>query len=280
MHCLQVARPRAGCGTPGCPRAPCARRSPSSWTSLPRPAPGSSNCSAPWLKSPANSRSWRPSARLGAALEGGGASEAGWAGGGEPTDLHGPLQLLNHLSELKVLKSWAWAQRRRCRNVCWPELRARPGSGGVEKGGQRAEPGESKRPAPRPRRTRGATRSGSGSAAPRCWRCWSSSRPWLCPPRCSSPSCPCSSPGTTPSARRPAPAPERSTSQWPCWRTGPRVRLGGGAGPGPWSDPGMGPSLAPSAPQPDGLGPLHYGVCSTWLSLLKAGAPVPCFIRG
>lgn len=30
----------------------------------------------------------------------------------------------------------------------------------------------------------------------------------------------------------------------------------------------------------DGLGPLHYGVCSTWLSQLKAGAPVPCFIRG
>ncbi|VFV40674.1 nitric oxide, partial [Lynx pardinus] len=30
----------------------------------------------------------------------------------------------------------------------------------------------------------------------------------------------------------------------------------------------------------DGLGPLHYGVCSTWLSQLKAGDPVPCFIRG
>uniref|UniRef100_A0A8C4LA87 Nitric oxide synthase 3 n=1 Tax=Equus asinus asinus TaxID=83772 RepID=A0A8C4LA87_EQUAS len=30
----------------------------------------------------------------------------------------------------------------------------------------------------------------------------------------------------------------------------------------------------------DGLGPLHYGVCSTWLSQLKAGDLVPCFIRG
>ncbi|KAJ1063237.1 hypothetical protein K5549_013102 [Capra hircus] len=30
----------------------------------------------------------------------------------------------------------------------------------------------------------------------------------------------------------------------------------------------------------DGLGPLHYGVCSTWLSQLKTGDPVPCFIRG
>nr|XP_016801376.2 nitric oxide synthase, endothelial isoform X3 [Pan troglodytes] len=30
----------------------------------------------------------------------------------------------------------------------------------------------------------------------------------------------------------------------------------------------------------DGLGPLHYGVCSTWLSQLKPGDPVPCFIRG
>lgn len=29
----------------------------------------------------------------------------------------------------------------------------------------------------------------------------------------------------------------------------------------------------------DGLGPLHYGVCSTWLSQLKPGDPVPCFIR-
>ncbi|KAM8980401.1 nitric oxide synthase 3 isoform 1-T1 [Sarcophilus harrisii] len=31
---------------------------------------------------------------------------------------------------------------------------------------------------------------------------------------------------------------------------------------------------------PDGLGPLHYGVCSSWLSQLKAGDVVPCFIRG
>ncbi|XP_027696785.1 nitric oxide synthase, endothelial isoform X2 [Vombatus ursinus] len=30
----------------------------------------------------------------------------------------------------------------------------------------------------------------------------------------------------------------------------------------------------------DGLGPLHYGVCSSWLSQLKAGDVVPCFIRG
>lgn len=64
------------------------------------------------------------------------------------------------------------------------------------------------------------------------------------------------------------------------YRTQGEAGRRGGSGPGPWSDPGMGPSLAPSAPQPDGLGPLHYGVCSTWLSLLKAGAPVPCFIRG
>ena len=43
----------------------------------------------------------------------------------------------------------------------------------------------------------------------------------------------------------------------------------------------MDPSLAPSLPTPlDGLGPLHYGVCSTWLSQLKTGDPVPCFIRG
>lgn len=48
---------------------------------------------------------------------------------------------------------------------------------------------------------------------------------------------------------------------------------------GPRSDPGVGYSLAPSPPQLDGLGPLHYGVCSTWLSQLKAGDPVPCFIR-
>lgn len=41
-----------------------------------------------------------------------------------------------------------------------------------------------------------------------------------------------------------------------------------------------GPLLA-SLPHPlDGLGPLHYGVCSTWLSQLKAGDLVPCFIRG
>lgn len=52
-----------------------------------------------------------------------------------------------------------------------------------------------------------------------------------------------------------------------------------GAGPGP-EDPRMGSSLAPSPPQLDGLGPLHYGVCSTWLSQLKTGDPVPCFIRG
>lgn len=54
-----------------------------------------------------------------------------------------------------------------------------------------------------------------------------------------------------------------------------------GQGPGPDGEPRTGPSLAPSPPQPpDGLGPLHYGVCSTWLSQLKAGDPVPCFIRG
>lgn len=53
-----------------------------------------------------------------------------------------------------------------------------------------------------------------------------------------------------------------------------------GPGPGPHSHPVMGPSLAPSPPKPDGLGPLHYGVCSTWLSQLKAGDAVPCFIRG
>lgn len=76
VHRPQVALPRAGCGTPGCPHAPCARLSPSSWTSLPRPAPDSFNCSAPWLKSLGNSRSWRPSARLGATLEGGGPREA------------------------------------------------------------------------------------------------------------------------------------------------------------------------------------------------------------
>lgn len=53
------------------------------------------------------------------------------------------------------------------------------------------------------------------------------------------------------------------------------------AGPGSPSDPGMDPSLALSLPTPlDGLGPLHYGVCSTWLSQLKTGDPVPCFIRG
>ncbi|XP_066441474.1 nitric oxide synthase 3 isoform X1 [Eleutherodactylus coqui] len=27
-------------------------------------------------------------------------------------------------------------------------------------------------------------------------------------------------------------------------------------------------------------GPLHYGVCSTWLDQLTTGAPVPCFVRG
>ncbi|KAG8536519.1 hypothetical protein GDO81_026194 [Engystomops pustulosus] len=27
-------------------------------------------------------------------------------------------------------------------------------------------------------------------------------------------------------------------------------------------------------------GPLHYGVCSTWLDQLTPGAPVPCFVRG
>lgn len=41
-----------------------------------------------------------------------------------------------------------------------------------------------------------------------------------------------------------------------------------------WSFTGL------SFPPPDGLGPLHYGVCSTWLSQLKPGDPVPCFIRG
>ena len=29
----------------------------------------------------------------------------------------------------------------------------------------------------------------------------------------------------------------------------------------------------------DGQGPLHHGVCSTWLSSLKPEDPVPCFIR-
>lgn len=102
---------------------------------------------------------------------------------------------------------------------------------GVRKG-SRQEAGAKLTAAPHPTRTPGATRSGSGSAAPRCWRCWSSSRPWRCPPRCSSPSCPCCSPGTTLSARPPAPTPERSTSQWPCWRTGPKVRQGRGDGAG------------------------------------------------
>lgn len=136
--------------------------------------------------------------------------------------------------------------------------------------------------APHPHRTPGAMRSGSGSAAPRFWRCWSSFHQWHCQPPCSSPSCPCSSPGTIPSAQHPAPTHGRSTSQWPCWRTGRRVRLGrrGMARARPQRDSGMGPLLAPSPPKLDGLGPLHYGVCSTWLSQLKAGDPVPCFIRG
>ncbi|MGH0145570.1 UNVERIFIED_CONTAM: hypothetical protein FKN15_018663 [Acipenser sinensis] len=30
----------------------------------------------------------------------------------------------------------------------------------------------------------------------------------------------------------------------------------------------------------DGTGPLHHGVCSTWLNQLKPGEEVPCFIRG
>lgn len=59
----QVAHPPAGFGTPGCPPARCARLSPSSWTSPPRPARNSFDCSAPWRKSPVNSRSWRASAR-------------------------------------------------------------------------------------------------------------------------------------------------------------------------------------------------------------------------
>lgn len=29
----------------------------------------------------------------------------------------------------------------------------------------------------------------------------------------------------------------------------------------------------------DGQGPLHHGVCSTWLSSLKPQDPVPCFVR-
>lgn len=29
----------------------------------------------------------------------------------------------------------------------------------------------------------------------------------------------------------------------------------------------------------DGQGPLHHGVCSTWLSNLKPQDPVPCFVR-
>lgn len=161
-------------------------------------------------------------------------------------------------------------------------------SGGVKKGG-RQEAGAELTATPCPARTPGATRSGSGSAAPRCWRCWSSSRPWHCPPHCSSPSCPCCSPGTTPSARPPAPTPERSTSRWLCWRTGPKVRRGtGGWGRDPAVTPGAGWGWCGSLtrgplppPHPlDGLGPLHYGVCSTWLSQLKAGDPVPCFIRG
>lgn len=59
-------------------------------------------------------------------------------------------------------------------------------------------------------------------------------------------------------------------------------------GPGPRSDPrggvgGCGSLTGGPLPPPhplDGLGPLHYGVCSTWLSQLKTGDPVPCFIRG
>lgn len=29
----------------------------------------------------------------------------------------------------------------------------------------------------------------------------------------------------------------------------------------------------------DGQGPLHHGVCSTWISNLKPQDPVPCFVR-
>ena len=115
-------------------------------------------------------------------------------------------------------------------------------------------------------------RSGSGSAAPRCWRCWSSSRPWRCPPRCSSPSCPCCSPGTTLSARPPAPIPERSTSRWPCWRTGPKVRQGWGDGAGPPPGPlgwgGVDPS--PTAPSPP---PIRRAGPPTLWGLLHVAEP-------
>ncbi|NXU59911.1 NOS3 protein, partial [Turnix velox] len=30
----------------------------------------------------------------------------------------------------------------------------------------------------------------------------------------------------------------------------------------------------------DGQGPLHYGVCSTWLAQLQPGDTVPAFVRG
>ena len=110
--------------------------------------------------------------------------------------------------------------RRRCsRNVCWPELlrREKPQEAQLQRGQEGRSSGRARRfqahhPLP-PARTPGATRSGSGSAAPRCWRCSSSSHPWHCLPRYSSPSCPCSSPGTTRSAQHPAPIQERSTSR-------------------------------------------------------------------
>lgn len=55
----------------------------------------------------------------------------------------------------------------------------------------------------------------------------------------------------------------------------------GGQGQGHTGTLGWASHLAPLLPDPlDGLGPLHYGVCSTWLSQLKTGDPVPCFIRG
>lgn len=176
------------------------------------------------------------------------------------------------------------------------------------------------------RRTRGCTRSGSGSGARRCRRCWPSSRPWLCRPRCCSPSSRCSSPATIPSAPRPAPTRARSTSPWPSSPTTARVsgdRGGagrGGAPPGhlqgfqhfssvprassgpPILQPCLGTEKSPAPaegsvrgclcgchlPQPhqpplvrtDGQGPLHYGVCSTWLARLQPGDTVPAFIRG
>lgn len=68
-----------------------------------------------------------------------------------------------------------------------------------------------------------STRNGSGPRTPPSWRCWRSSPPCRCPPRCCSHSSPSSNHATTPSAPPQRCTQARSTSPWLWSRIAPEV---------------------------------------------------------